>query len=88
MRSSKFAFWLVLLWLQYRIWFAAGGLFSIVLLSHETAALAAANGALISQNAHLLADINTWRSGLGRIEAEARQTLGLLHSDEVFYRLP
>ena len=78
---------LVLATLQYRLWFGQLSITDYLRQQEEIATQQASNQELIKRNRMLLADVNDLRQGLEAIEERARNELGLIAADEVFFRI-
>ncbi|GHG65087.1 cell division protein FtsB [Alishewanella longhuensis] len=78
---------LVLAALQYRLWFGQLSVTDYLRQQEEIAAQQASNQELIKRNRMLLADVNDLRQGQEAIEERARNELGLIAEDEVFFRI-
>ncbi len=77
---------IVLIFLQYRVWFEPGGVLAMLRLKHEVAASHALNVALQQRNTQLAEQINYLHSDAA-VEARAREGLGMIRRDETFYQL-
>lgn len=73
--------------LQYRLWFGQLSVTDYLRQQEEIATQQASNQELIKRNRMLLADVNDLRQGLEAIEERARNELGLIAEDEVFFRI-
>ncbi|EIW89295.1 MAG: cell division protein FtsB [Alishewanella agri] len=78
---------LLLAALQYRLWFGQLSITDYLRQQDEIATQQASNQELIKRNRMLLADVNDLRQGLEAIEERARNELGLIAEDEVFFRI-
>lgn len=78
---------LVFAGLQYRLWFGQLSVTDYLRQQEEIATQQASNQELIKRNRMLLADVNDLRQGLEAIEERARNELGLIAEDEVFFRI-
>ncbi|CAM5195603.1 cell division protein FtsB [Alishewanella longhuensis] len=78
---------LVLAALQYRLWFGQLSVTDYLRQQEEIATQQASNQELIKRNRMLLADVNDLRQGQEAIEERARNELGLIAEDEVFFRI-
>lgn len=78
---------LLLAALQYRLWFGQLSITDYLRQQEEIATQQASNLELIKRNRMLLADVNDLRQGLEAIEERARNELGLIAEDEVFFRI-
>lgn len=78
---------LLLAALQYRLWFGQLSITDYLRQQEEIATQQASNQELVKRNRMLLADVNDLRQGLEAIEERARNELGLIAEDEVFFRI-
>ena len=75
----------LLLWLQYRLWLADGGLAEQHRLEAKLEQLRTQNAELQARNQRFAAEILELREGSDAIEERARSELGLIRQGEVFY---
>lgn len=73
--------------LQYRLWFADGGLLEVYELREQVAEQRAENEHLRERNRALAAEVSDLKQGLGAVEARARSELGMVGEGETFYRV-
>lgn len=73
--------------LQYRLWFADGGLVEVWRLQEEISEQRAENAKLRERNRALAAEVRDLKSGLEAVEARARSELGMVGEGETFYRV-
>ncbi|WP_423185641.1 cell division protein FtsB [Alishewanella sp. d11] len=78
---------IVLIALQYRLWFGQLSVTDYLKQQAEIAKQQASNQELMKRNRMLLADVNDLRQGQEAIEERARNELGLIAEDEVFFRI-
>ncbi len=78
---------LVLLLLQFRLWFGDGGVSDISLLKDRVAAQAEENRMLLERNDALRAEVEDLRERLDAVEERARSELGLIREGEDFYQV-
>jgi cell division protein FtsB len=78
---------LVLLGLQYRLWFGEGSLAEVAALKRQLAAQRAELKDLHERNATLQAEVDDLKEGLAAIEARARSELGLIREGETYFQL-
>ena len=78
---------LVLLALQYRLWFADGGLVEVHRLEEQIDEQKARNARLRERNRALAAEVRDLKQGLDAVEARARSELGMVGKDETFYQV-
>ena len=82
------AFLLVLLLvLQFKLWFGDGGVLEVQRLRTQIAAQQEENARLQERNAALAAEVEDLRQGLAAIEERARSELGMVGRGETFYQL-
>ena len=77
----------LLAWLQYRLWFGAGGTDQVDELRARVEQQARQNEGLQQRNAALAAEVADLKSGEAAIEERARGELGMIKPGEVFYRV-
>ncbi len=85
MKILLVALLLLLLGLQYRLWFGEGNILYVSKLKQQIEEQKAENQRLKSQNAHLVAEVEALRTGYDAIEAKAREELGLIKEGETFF---
>jgi cell division protein FtsB len=73
--------------LQYRLWFGQHSIADYFRLQEELQSQQASNLELEKRNRLLRADVKDLQQGLEAIEERARNELGLIRQDEVFFRL-
>ena len=78
---------LLLLLLQYRLWFAEGGLLTVWHLSAAVAAQKKQNDQLTERNRALEGEVRDLKTGLAAIEERARTELGMVKKDETFFEV-
>ena len=76
----------LLLLLQYRLWFAEGGLAEANRLASQLEEAEAENAALSDRNATLTRELMALKSGDDAVEKNARENLGLIKEGEVYYQ--
>ena len=72
--------------IQYPLWIGKGGWMRAWHLENELSNQQAKNGQLEARNAALAAEVRDLKQGTEAIEERARQELGMLRPDEVFYQ--
>lgn len=72
---------------QYRLWFADGGMLEVRELRQQVAEQRAHNERLRERNRALAAEVRDLKQGLGAVEARARAELGMVGEGETFYRV-
>ena len=78
---------LLLVYLQYRLWFGDGSLQEVWELHREVEAQRVENLQLRERNAALEAEVRDLQQGLDAIEEHAREDLGMVKEGETFYQL-
>ncbi|BDX05555.1 cell division protein FtsB [Planctobacterium marinum] len=78
---------ILLLALQYRLWFGKHSIPDYLNMEQELAAQLQHNQNLRQRNSLLIADIQDLKMGLESIEERARNELGLIKPGETFYRI-
>ncbi|MBX2826052.1 MAG: cell division protein FtsB [Gammaproteobacteria bacterium] len=77
---------LILVALQYRIWFGDGSVQELWRLREQAKASAAEVQRLQNRNETLEAEVADLKKGLDAIEERARSELGMISNDETFYQ--
>ena len=77
----------LLLTLQYRLWFADGGLAEVYRLKQEIATQEERNARLRERNQALAAEVRDLKKGIEAVEARARSELGMVGKGETFFRV-
>ena len=77
----------LLAWLQYRLWFGAGGHGEVSALRHQVTQQARDNTGLKQRNDALAAEVEDLKSGEAAVEDRARSELGMIKPGETFYRV-
>lgn len=75
----------IIVLLQYRLWFGEGSLEQVAQLKREVVRQEAENTRLAERNRILMAQIEELRHGLESIEAKAREDMGMIKKGETFY---
>lgn len=86
MRILTLLLLIVLGLLQYRLWFGQHSIADYFRLQDELRTQQASNLELEKRNRMLRADVKDLQQGLEAIEERARNELGLIGKDEVFFR--
>ena len=76
----------LLLLLQYRLWFAEGGLAEANRLQVQLEEAEAENAELTARNAELAQEVIALQGGTEAVEKNARESLGLIKKGEVYYQ--
>jgi len=78
---------ILLVALQFKLWFGEGGYRDVQRLAERVEEQAAENEALAQRNRELQAEVEDLRQGLEAIEERARSELGLIKEDEEFFQV-
>lgn len=78
---------ILLIFLQYRLWFEAGGLLDMFRLKNTVKTEQYANEQLKARNQALVQQIQQLQKNQDAVESRARQELGMIKQDEVFYQV-
>ena len=73
--------------LQYQVWRGEGGIPEVVKLDNETAVAQQNVERLQERNKALEAEVLDLKTGLEAIEERARNDLGMIRKDEVYYQV-
>jgi len=77
----------LLVLLQYRLWFGEGSLPDVWQLQQQIEEQKAENEKLRERNAALEAEVKDLKQGMSAIEERARSELGLIKKGETFYQV-
>ena len=77
----------LLVMLQYRVWLGEGGIPEVLTLDSEMSTVEQDVKRLQERNRTLDAEVLDLKTGLEAIEERARNELGMIHKDEVFYQV-
>ncbi|PCH65258.1 MAG: cell division protein FtsB [Gammaproteobacteria bacterium] len=77
----------ILLLLQYRLWFSHDGLPSVLHLYRSAEVQRQDNAVLEERNQVLAAEVQDLKSGLDALEERARSELGMIKPGETFFQL-
>jgi cell division protein FtsB len=78
---------LVILLLQYRVWFSEDGVRELDTLKRAVAAQRSENDQLGERNRQLAAEVRDLKTGLDALEERARSDLGMISGHETFYQV-
>lgn len=78
---------LIFLSLQYQLWIGEGSLPEVWKLEDELAKQKQENRALQKRNMSLAAEVEDLKKGLDAVEEYARDELGMIKNNEVFYQI-
>lgn len=77
----------VLVFLQYRLWFEPGGIIDMMRLKKKLTVEAVQNEQLKKRNQELLAEVQYLQKNNKAIESRARDELGMIKKGETFYQV-
>lgn len=77
----------LLLLLQYRLWFSHDGLPSVLHLHRDVEIQRQDNAVLEERNQVLAAEVQDLKSGLEALEERARTELGMIQPGETFFQI-
>jgi len=78
---------LLLVFLQYRLWYGNGGIKDVVTLKKQLANQTQINNDLRKHNEALLHQVHYLQANQDAVESRARQELGMIKKDETFYQV-
>jgi cell division protein FtsB len=73
--------------LQYKLWFSPDGVPQYWRLKNQISAMDKENAQLQARNTKVIAEVENLKNGKDAVEEHARNDLGLVKSDEVFYQI-
>ena len=77
----------LILLLQYPLWLGKGGLLRVWEMERQIEAQRETNGRLQARNAALDAEVRDLKQGLEAVEERARNELGMIRRDEIFFQV-
>ncbi|HLQ26401.1 MAG TPA: cell division protein FtsB [Acidiferrobacterales bacterium] len=86
MKIASYVLLVLLLLLQYPLWFGNSSVITLWRLEREIAAQKAENARLREHNAALEAEVLDLKNGLTAIEERARSELGMVKKGETFFQ--
>lgn len=78
---------LLLIFLQYHLWFEAGGIREMLRFKKQLAIEQSQNEKLKKRNEALLVQVENLQKNQDAVEARARQELGMIKKGETFYQV-
>lgn len=78
---------IILILLQYRLWFSHDGLPSVLRLHRTVEVQRQDNAVLAERNKVLAAEVQDLKSGLDALEERARSNLGMIKQGETFFQI-
>lgn len=87
MKAVMILLTVILLLLQYRLWFSHDGLPAVLHLHRQVEIQRQGNAVLEERNNVLAADVHDLKSGLDALEERARNDLGMIKLGETFFQI-
>ncbi len=78
---------LLLIFLQYRLWFQSGGFFDVMHLKNQLTHEQLMNEQLKQRNQTLRLQIESLQKNQDAMESQARQELGMIKKGETYYQV-
>jgi len=77
----------LLIWLQYKLWLDDGGIPEVLELEQEIETVQAEVNTLQERNKALNAEVMDLKTGIEAIEERARSEMGMIKKDEIYYQV-
>jgi cell division protein FtsB len=87
MKATMILLTVLLLLLQYRLWFSQDGLPTVLHLKRDVELQRQENIKLEERNEVLTAEVQDLKSGLDAVEERARSELGMIKKGETFFQI-
>ncbi len=87
MKLTTVLFVILLILLQYRLWFGNGSLTEVHHLQDQISKVEQENISLKERNLSLAAEVHDLKEGHDAIEERARSEMGMIKHDETFYQI-
>ena len=87
MKILNYIFWFLILLIQYPLWFDLAEWMYVFELQDEYEIQVKINQKLKKENGALLAEVNDLKSGTEAVEERARDDLGMIKKDEIFFEV-
>jgi len=87
MKLTTALFVILLILLQYRLWFGNGSLTEVHHLQEQISKIEQENEGLKERNLSLAAEVHDLKQGHDAIEERARSEMGMIKYDETFYQI-
>ncbi|GJM05624.1 MAG: hypothetical protein DHS20C09_16200 [marine bacterium B5-7] len=87
MKLTTAFFVILLILLQYRLWFGNGNLTEVHHLQEQISNVEQENESLKERNLSLAAEVHDLKQGHDAIEERARSEMGMIKYDETFYQI-
>ena len=78
---------LLLIWLQYKLWLGDGGIPEVLKLEGEIESVQGEVNTLQERNDALNAEVVDLKKGIEAIEERARSEMGMIKKDEIYYQV-
>jgi cell division protein FtsB len=87
MKAVMILLTVILVLLQYRLWFSHDGLPAVLYLHRQVEIQRQDNDVLEERNKMLAADVHDLKSGLDALEERARNDMGMIKPRETFFQI-
>ena len=87
MNKLTFIFFLLIILIQYPLWFADGGFKTIIEKNNQIKVQKKINSTLKKENDALTAEVNDLKRGTKAIEERARRELNMIKKGEIFFQI-
>ena len=87
MRPLAVALILLIAAIQYPLWLGKGGWLRVREMDRQVSAQHAVNESLMLRNAAVYAEVRDLKEGYAAVEERARNELGMIKSDELFFQI-
>lgn len=87
MKATMILLTVLLVLLQYRLWFSHDGLPAVLHLKRDVEIQRQDNATLAERNQVLTAEVQDLKSGLDAVEERARSELGMVKEGETFFQI-
>ena len=77
----------LLIWLQYKLWLGDGGIPEVLELEAEIETVQSEVNTLQERNSALNAEVMDLKKGIEAIEERARSEMGMIKKDEIYYQV-
>jgi len=77
----------LLIWLQYKLWLDDGGIPEVLELEEEIETVQSEVNTLQERNKALNAEVMDLKTGIEAIEERARSEMGMIKKDEIYYQV-
>ena len=77
----------LLIWLQYKLWLGDGGIPEVLELEQEIETVQSEVNTLQERNKALNAEVMDLKKGIEAIEERARSEMGMIKKDEIYYQV-